>query len=82
MTSPVIEFSGCHMDEMVIRRGRLYYVDAYYDQGAKIQKDDDFLRWGKLALAGARRVLRRIDGEYFGAGALAWAKTKGHQFVR
>ena len=72
LRSPVVEFSRCYQDDQLIRRGRLYFVNGYFDASGLINKDDDFLKWGNSLMRRARRMLRKDPNsfEYFGPEAL------------
>ena len=70
--SPVVQFVRCYQDERCIRRGRLYFVTAYYDRRQQIEIDEVFLSWARKIVARARRVLKKEDGSliYYGKQAL------------
>lgn len=58
LRSPVIEFSRSRVNSDVIKRGRLYYSDTYYNgTGGLISKPGEFLKWSKKILSDARRLL-------------------------
>ena len=55
--SPVIEYSRCYVGDNIIRRGRLYFVKAHYDdKDYLISKSSDFLAWANQLLDEARAV--------------------------
>jgi hypothetical protein len=66
LRSPVVEFSRCYFDERVLRRGRLYMVDSYYDDFDRLtKKPADFVAWGRKLIDVVRNSLeRRSDGDY------------------
>lgn len=72
LRSPVIEFTRSNFDGALIRRGRLYYIDVYYDDSGKlVGKTLGFDVWAKKVLSKARRSLE-YDKEllaYIGAEA-------------
>ena len=55
--SPIVELNSCYYDGKILRRGRLYYMDGYYDQEQWVEKSDDFRTWAKRLLAAARKTL-------------------------
>lgn len=73
--SPVIELIGCFSDERVLKRGRLYFIDHYFDEdGRKVMKSDAFLHWATCVLGIARRTLKRDPAHsalYIGPNALS-----------
>jgi hypothetical protein len=76
--SPVIQFSRCYHAGGRLRRGRLYFVTAYYDGGEKTKKEKAFLKWAIDLITIARRNLLKEPGSlfYFGGDALR-AKEAG-----
>ena len=66
LRSPVIECSRCFSDGKVLRRGRLYFVESYFDAaGQLVRKDPDFIEAGRAMLATVRRSMqKRNDGDY------------------
>jgi len=79
LRSPVIELSTCFCDGVILRRGRLYYVDGFYDSEDNwVYHSDSFRKWAKTLLAKTRRTLTRLDTvAYIGQGAKAWLETSG-----
>jgi hypothetical protein len=72
--SPVIELIRCFSNERLIRRGRLYIIDHYYDEdGQKVMKPESFLHWAKCVFASAKKTLKydATLGAYVGPDALA-----------
>jgi hypothetical protein len=57
--SPVIEFVRCFHQGNLLRRGRLYFVTAYYDGSVLTRKDHAFLEWANTFISTARRKLSR-----------------------
>ena len=56
--SPVVELDRCHYDGKVLKQGRLYYVDGFYDpQGLWIEKPANFKAWAKHLFTAARKTL-------------------------
>jgi len=82
LRSPVVELTNSYCDGTILRRGRVYYVDGYYDdQDQWVEKSDDFKQWAKTVLKVIRKNLIKRGPEYVGAEALAWAKRTGGQLV-
>ena len=56
--SPVVELTKSFIAPGLIRRGRLYYTEAYFDQsGTATAKGPKFLRWAESLLTLAKRIL-------------------------
>jgi len=56
--SSVIEVTRCGDADNVLRRGRLYYIESYFDEKDKlVSKSDEFRTWAKRVLSKARRML-------------------------
>lgn len=73
LTSPVVEFNGCFFDGAILRRGRVYYVDGFYDANQQWKmKSTGFRDWAKAALGGTRKALKKHQSDYIGTGAEAW----------
>ncbi len=80
LRSPVIALTRCFHDGHILRRGRLYAVDGYYDEnGAKVKKPEPFLRWARCVLTAARKGLARDPslGAYLGPNARARTSEPG-----
>jgi hypothetical protein len=76
--SPVIEVTGCSFDGRRLRRGRVYYVDGFYDENkAWREKNGAFLKWAKQVLSETRRVLKPHGTDYIGAEASSWLRSTG-----
>lgn len=70
LRSPVLELGRCFIEGNALRRGRLYYADGYYGASREwVLKPERFRQWATSLLKTARRVFRRVDGEYVGAEA-------------
>jgi hypothetical protein len=83
LASPVIELSGCFFDGAILRRGRMYYVDGYYDAGQWKVKPEAFRSWAKTILTRTRKALKKLPGfEYIGPGAEAWLASSGGKLVQ
>jgi hypothetical protein len=80
--SPVIELARCFHIGNIIRRGRLYVVTSYYEQGSLRKKNNEFIRWAGRVLTKARKSLIKdhASSTYFGREALQ-LKTQGTEFV-
>jgi hypothetical protein len=80
--SPVIEFGLGRFDGEVLRSGRLYYIDSYYDEKKTlVSKLADFIRWSKQLFSKARRQLTFDKGlhAYLGKEAVQM-RNSGIQF--
>lgn len=67
---PVLEFNRSSCDGKVIRRGRIYFVAAYFDgDGVWTHKDEDFVKWGQKVIRRVRGALFRHEGFYIGPDA-------------
>ena len=56
--SPVAELDRSHYDGQVLKRGRLYYVDGFYDpQELWIEKPANFKAWAKRLFTATRKTL-------------------------
>jgi hypothetical protein len=78
LKSPVIEFDRCYQADGILRRGRLYFVTAYYSAGTLIRKEEAFLNWASDLLTLTRRNLTKEPGSSFYLGADAFrAKESG-----
>lgn len=81
LRSPAIEFTRCYKDSKIIRRGRIYFVDGFFDSDAVWQeKPDDFRAWAKKILTTTKRSLKKRGPEYIGTGAEAW-EASGRELV-
>jgi hypothetical protein len=70
--SPVVELDRCHYNGMVLKRGRLYYVDGFYNpEGLWIEKPANFKAWAKHLFTAARKslVYDKKLGAYIGPEA-------------
>ncbi len=65
--SPVIELNRSFFDGQILRRGRLYYTDSFYDEhDALAYKSEPFRAWAKSVVARVKRTLKRQGGDYVG----------------
>jgi hypothetical protein len=71
LRSPVIEYWRCFTDGKILRRGRLYLIEDYYDDnGILVKKDTGFLKWARAVIAKVRRNMsKREDGDYISHAA-------------
>lgn len=72
LTSPVVEAHRCYYDGKILRRGRLYYVDGFYDnQDSWVEKPMDFKTWTRRLFAAVRKPLTydKRRGAYIGPEA-------------
>jgi hypothetical protein len=82
LRSPVIQFSGCFFDDTVLGRGRLYYVDGFYNAAQVWElKPERFRLWAKVMLGKTRKALTKRQTNYIGAGAASWLTLDGHSLV-
>ena len=78
LKSPVVEFTRSFFDGAILRRGRLYYVDGFYDASNQWQeKAESFRTWAKAVLAKSKKELNKHQTDYIGAGAQAWLTSGG-----
>ncbi len=70
LRSPVIEYWRCFTDGKILRRGRLYFIEDYFNNhGRLVKKDADFLKWARAVIANVRRSMKkRADGDYMSQG--------------
>lgn len=80
--SPVIEFNRCFFDSRILRRGRLYYVDGYYNANQTWEeKADTFRIWAKAVLTKTKKALKKHNTDHIGVGAAAWLSSSGGKLV-
>lgn len=73
LRSPVVEFNRCFFDEIVLRRGRLYYIDKFYgSDGTTLEKPMEFVTWAKSLLLTTKKALKRHGSDYIGPDAKEW----------
>ena len=76
LRSPVIEFQRCFFDGKVLRRGRVYFNESYYDlSGVLVQKPEAFRKWARVVLSTIRRNLHRQGPDYIGPEAKMWLSS-------
>jgi hypothetical protein len=87
LKSPVIEFSGCYLDELRLRRGRMYFNERYFgeDRGV-VSKSDEFCSWAKKVFVQTKKSLERLSAtqsnfEYIGLKAKAWLKESDGKLI-
>ncbi len=82
LRSPVIEFTGCFYDGKILRRGRVYYVEGYHEQGRGwIEKSTQFDLWAKMILDTMKKTLKRHVSDYIGPKAQSWVETSGGKLI-
>ena len=55
MISPVVEFSRCYFDGKILRQGRMYFTESYYDKNDQhIPKSQGFRSWAAALLKKAK----------------------------
>ncbi len=70
LRSPIIEYDRCYTDERLIRRGRMYYTDGFYDEKEEWkEKTTDYLTWAKKILMLGKKTLVRDGHDYLGPTA-------------
>ncbi len=71
LRSPVIEYRRCFTDGKILRRGRLFFIEDYYDENERtVKKDTEFRDWARAMVARVRRIMKkRDDGDYMSTGA-------------
>lgn len=58
--SPLVELDGGFCDGKILRRGRLYFLEGFYDEaGQWVNKADDLLQWAEETLRLAKKCSRR-----------------------
>lgn len=78
LRSPAVEFQGCYFDDKILRRGRVYYVDGFYNQnGTWVEKSEKFRHWAGAVLSAVRKSLKKQGPDYIGPHASAWLQRKG-----
>lgn len=79
LRSPVVEFSRCYFDGRLLRRGRLYFAESYYnEQNQLVRKPQAFVSWGRQLISEVTRSLeRRADGDYVSARAREMERSAG-----
>jgi len=78
LSSPVVEFTRSFFDGTVLRAGRIYYVDGYFDStGAWVEKSPAFRTWAETTLRRVKRTLKRRGNAYVGSDASAWLDAGG-----
>lgn len=74
--SPIIEYYCGFAGASVIRSGRLYRIDSYYDkEGKKVRKSQDFIHWANRVFRKVKNHLQKIEDGYY-AGAIALEMRK------
>jgi hypothetical protein len=82
--SPVVQYTRCSQGDRVIRPGRLYTQEGYFDDAGRwVVKDEAFIAWSRRLQATARRFFkgRRYGSFYLGEGAER-AKASGFELTQ
>lgn len=80
--SPVINISKCFFDGHILRRGRFYYIERYFDENDQLlSKSDEFRAWAKRVFAAVKKSLARKDSDYIGADARRWLESEQGRLV-
>lgn len=83
LRSPVIEFNRCYFDGRILRRGRVYYVDAFYGpDDAWMEKSEDFRLWAKSVLKIIRHCFKKHGSDYIGNETLGWLKGSDRKLIQ
>lgn len=70
LRSPVIEFNCCYSDAQIIRRGRIFYDENFYDdKGVLIAKPEEFCKWAKGIFTQVKKMVKKHEGDYIGLNA-------------
>jgi hypothetical protein len=78
LRSPVIELSRSFFDGEILRRGRLYVVDGFFDSNERwVEKGDSFRQWAGLILSATRKRLTKYKTDYIGPSARRWLDSGG-----
>lgn len=82
LKSPVIEYSRCFVSDEIIRRGRLYCQNSFFDENGDLRKKPaEFLKWRKRIFEKARvGLIFDADRNCIGSGALM-DKQNGKKLV-
>ena len=77
--SPIIQFDSCRYIDGVIRRGRMYVINSWFEDTVK---EESFLKWSSNLFKIARRSLIKENNSFFYYGAEAWQlkETGGADF--
>lgn len=82
--SPAIELTRSFFDERILRRGRLYYHNGYYnEEKAWITKGNDFIDWAKYLISVIRKNYQKdkLTGYYVGPFANEWVVSTGGKLI-
>lgn len=73
ISNPIIEYDRCYVGDKFIRRGRLYFVEKYFDEfGVLIRKPDSYVQWAKCIFREVRsKLFHHGNGMYAGPEANA-----------
>lgn len=78
LRSPIVELNCCYFDEKILRRGRVFCEDGYYDdRSVWVKKPESFRKWATRVMGAVRRMMTRYNGEYVGPDARAWLERGG-----
>lgn len=76
--SPVIQLTRSFYDDVILRRGRLWYVDGYYGEDRTwVEKSEAFRTWASSVVVRARKLLIKYKTDYIGAEAKQWVEAGG-----
>lgn len=81
LRSPVVQLDSGYFDGRILRRGRIYYETRYYgDDGRRIDKQLDFIKWAESIMKITKKLFKRNPefDAYIGMNANKWlADTNG-----
>jgi hypothetical protein len=81
--SPVLEFRACFFDGTTLGRGRVYYVDGFYDSTDQwVTKSEDFRKWARSIFSIVKKSLKPLEPGsrstwYIGEDAAQWHAAGG-----
>lgn len=79
--SPVIEVTRCFFDAKIIRRGRFYYNDSFYNSdGVLLEKSELFRNWAKSNFRIVKGELQKFGLFYIGHDAKIWKESSDRIF--
>jgi hypothetical protein len=71
--SPVVQFDRCYYDGRIVRRGRLYFLEGFYnEEGHWVEKSENFIRWAGGLLRWIRKHYKKDPKTGFYVGPYAW----------
>lgn len=78
LRDPIVEFDRCFCTERLIRPGRLYRVDRYWDNNDQLfYKPQEFARWAENLFRHAREFLLKTESFYYAGPQAAKMRSDG-----